>query len=48
MTPYQRRLNPFIQRMVGDMQIRNFSDRTIDVYTWNVGHFAFAGPLRLP
>jgi hypothetical protein len=37
MIPHQRRMNPYIQCMVEDMKIRNFSDRTIDSYTWH--HF---------
>jgi hypothetical protein len=32
-------MNPYIQRMVDDMKIRNFSDRTIDSYTWHVDKF---------
>ena len=39
MIPHQRRMNPYIQRMVGDMQVRNFSDSTIDAYTWHVDKF---------
>ena len=39
MTPYQRRLNPYIQRMVGDMQLRNLADSTIDAYTYHVDKF---------
>ena len=32
MTPYKKRLNPFIQRMAEDMQLRNLADSTIDAY----------------
>jgi site-specific recombinase XerD len=39
MTPYQKRMNPFIQRMVGDMQLRNLADSTIDAYTYHVNKF---------
>ena len=39
MIPYQRRMNPYIQRMVEDMQVRNFSDRTIDSYTYHADKF---------
>ena len=39
MTPYQKRMNPHIQRMVGDMQLRNLADATIDAYTYHVDKF---------
>ncbi len=39
MTPYKKRMNPFIQRMVGDMQLRNMADATIDAYTYHVDKF---------
>jgi site-specific recombinase XerD len=39
MTPYQKRLNPFIQRMAEDMQLRNLADSTIDAYTYHVDKF---------
>lgn len=39
MTPYQRRLNPFIQRMAEDMQLRNLAPATIDAYTYHVDKF---------
>lgn len=39
MRPYQKRLNPYIQRMVGDMQVRNFAESTIDAYTYHVDKF---------
>ncbi|MDP1564432.1 MAG: site-specific integrase [Pirellulaceae bacterium] len=39
MIPHQRRMNPFIARMVDDMKIRNFADTTIDAYTWHVDKF---------
>jgi site-specific recombinase XerD len=40
MTPYQKRLTPHIERMAGDMKIRNFAQATIDAYTYHVGKFA--------
>ncbi len=39
MTPYKKRMNPFIQRMVGDMQLRNLADATIDAHTYHVDKF---------
>ena len=39
MTPYKKRMNPFIQRMAGDMQLRNLADATIDAYTYHVDKF---------
>ncbi len=39
MTPYQKRLNPYIQRMAQDMQLRNLADATIDAYTYHVDKF---------
>jgi site-specific recombinase XerD len=39
MTPYKRRLNPFIQRMAEDMQLRNLAPATIDAYTYHVDKF---------
>ena len=39
MTPYKRRMNPYIQRMVGDMQLRNLADSTIDAYTYHADKF---------
>ena len=39
MTPYQKRMNPFIRRMAEDMQLRNFSPSTIDSYTFHVDKF---------
>jgi site-specific recombinase XerD len=39
MTPYKKRLNPFIQRMAEDMQLRNLADSTIDAYTYHVDKF---------
>ncbi|MCB9920530.1 MAG: site-specific integrase [Planctomycetaceae bacterium] len=39
MTPFQRRRNPSINRMIQDMQIRNFAASTIDSYTWHVDKF---------
>ena len=39
MTPYEKRMNPFIQRMADDMRLRNFSPNTIDSYTFHVDKF---------
>ena len=39
MTPYQRRMNPYIQRMVEDMQVRNFAESTIHSYSYHVDKF---------
>lgn len=39
MTPFQRRRNPYVNRMAEDMQIRNLAARTIDSYTWHVDKF---------
>ena len=39
MTPYKRRLNPYIRRMAEDMQLRNLSPNTIDAYTYHVDKF---------
>ena len=39
MTPYNRRLNPYIARMVEDMQLRNLSPSTIDAYMYHVDKF---------
>jgi site-specific recombinase XerD len=39
MTPYKKRLNPFIQHMVEDMQLRNLAPATIDAYTYHVDRF---------
>ena len=39
MTPYHKRINPFIKRMAEDMQLRNFSPHTIDSYTFQVDKF---------
>jgi site-specific recombinase XerD len=39
MTPYNRRLNPYIRRMVEDMQVRNLAPATIDAYTYHVDKF---------
>jgi len=38
MTPFQRRRNPYVNRMAEDMQIRNLAASTIDSYTWHVGN----------
>ena len=49
MTPYQKRMNPFIRRMAEDMQVRNFSPSTIDSYTFHVDKFCqhFGKPAAL-
>lgn len=39
MTPYQKRMNQYIERMAGDMRIRNFANATIDAYTFHVDKF---------
>ena len=39
MTPYNRRLNPYIHRMAEDMQLRNLAPSTIDSYTYHVDKF---------
>ncbi len=39
MTPYKRRLNPYIRRMAEDMQLRNLTPSTIDAYTYHVDKF---------
>jgi site-specific recombinase XerD len=39
MTPYKKRLNPFIQHMAEDMQLRNLAPATIDAYTYHVDKF---------
>jgi site-specific recombinase XerD len=39
MTPYKKRLNPSIQRMAEDMQLRNLAESTIDAYTFHVDKF---------
>ena len=39
MTPYKKRLNPYIQRMAEDMQLRNLAESTISSYTWHVDKF---------
>ncbi len=40
MTPYQNRLTPLTERLVGDMKIRHLAQATIDAYTYHVGRFA--------
>lgn len=39
MTPYQNRTSPFTVRMIQDMQLRNYSQNTIDAYTFHVDKF---------
>ncbi len=36
MTPYQKGLSKYIQRMADDMQLRNYSQSTINSYTYHV------------
>ena len=40
MTPWQKRSTALTRRMAEDMQLRNFSPKTIDAYTYHVGRFA--------
>lgn len=40
MTPWQNRVTELTQRMADDMRLRNYSQRTIDAYTYHVGRFA--------
>ena len=40
MTPWQKRATAITRRMAEDMQLRNFSPKTIDAYTYHVGRFA--------
>ena len=39
LTPFNRRLNPYIRRMAEDMQVRNLAPSTIDAYTYHVDKF---------
>jgi hypothetical protein len=39
MIPYNKRMSPYIQRMVDDMQLRNLADSTIDAYTYHAEKF---------
>ena len=39
MTPYDRRLNPYINRMAQNKQIRDLAASTIDSYTLHVDKF---------
>jgi len=50
MTPWQKRTTSLTQRMADDMRLRNYSQRTIDAYTWHVGRFAESAvrPSRRP
>ena len=43
MTPWQNRVTDLTRRMAGDMKLRNFSQATIDAYTYHVGKFAEFG-----
>jgi len=40
MTPWQNRMTALTRRMADDMKLRNYSPRTIDTYTYQVGRFA--------
>jgi Tfp pilus assembly protein PilV len=40
MTPWQNRASALTKRMAEDMRLRNFSQATIDAYTYHVGRFA--------
>jgi len=40
MTPWQNRVTALTQRMADDMKLRNYSQKTIDTYTYHVGKFA--------
>lgn len=40
MTPWQNRSTDLTRRMADDMKLRNYSQRTIDAYTYHLGRFA--------
>lgn len=40
MTPWQNRADELTLRMAQDMKLRNYSQKTIDAYTYHVGKFA--------
>ena len=40
MTPWQNRVTKLTRRMADDMKLRNYSQKTIDAYTYHVGRFA--------
>ena len=40
MTPWQNRITDLTRRMADDMKLRNYSQKTIDAYTYHVGKFA--------
>ena len=40
MTPWQNRVTELTRRMADDMKLRNYSQKTIDAYTYHVGRFA--------
>ena len=40
MTPWQNRVTDLTRRMADDMKLRNYSQRTIDTYTYHLGRFA--------
>ena len=37
MTPWQNRVTDLTRRMADDMKLRNYSQRTIDAYTYHLG-----------
>jgi hypothetical protein len=43
MTPWQKRSTALTRRMAEDMQLRNFSPKTIDAYTYHVSRGAVWG-----
>jgi len=40
MTPWQNRVTELTRRMADDMKLRNYSQSTIDAYTYHLGKFA--------
>ena len=40
MTPWQKRVTALTRRMADDMKLRNYSQNTIDSYTYHVARFA--------
>ena len=40
MTPWQKRVTGLTRRLAEDMKLRNYSQKTIDAYTYHVGRFA--------
>jgi hypothetical protein len=41
MTPWQNRVTALTRRMADDMKLRNYSQKTIDTYTYHVGVTGF-------